>query len=336
MVVGAGIAGIQASLDLAESGFYVHLVDKSPTIGGIMPQLDKTFPTNDCSMCIVSPKLVECGRHLNINKITNSEVSRLEGEPGHFKVELVNHPRYIDLEKCTGCGVCKQHCPVTAVNEFNEGLNRRAATYIRYPQAVPLAYAIDRKTCIGCGLCEKMCLAKAIVYDQEERKTEIEVGAVVLALGNEVFNPSNFEAYSYALHPNVVTSLEFERILAPPVLSRATWSVLPTMRNRKRSPGFNVWGPGTSIIAITVIVRLFAACMPSRKRSLPRNTARILWIRPSFSWICVPMARTSKNIITGPRTNGGFALSVPGSTRVDPDPETDNLLIQYVRRTGKS
>ncbi len=214
MVVGAGIAGIQASLDLAESGFYVHLVDKSSTIGGIMPQLDKTFPTNDCSMCIVSPKLVECGRHLNINKITNSEVSRLEGEPGHFTVELVNHPRYIDLEKCTGCGVCKQHCPVTAVNEFNEGLNRRAATYIRYPQAVPLAYAIDRKTCIGCGLCEKMCLAKAIVYDQEERKTEIEVGAVILALGNEVFNPSSFEAYSYAQHPNVVTSLEFERILS--------------------------------------------------------------------------------------------------------------------------
>jgi heterodisulfide reductase subunit A len=214
MVVGAGIAGIQASLDLAESGFYVHLVDHSPSIGGLMPQLDKTFPTNDCSMCIVSPKLVDCGRHLNINKITNTEVVSVEGEVGHFKVQLVNHPRYIEPEKCTGCGVCKQHCPVTAVNEFNEGLDRRTATYIRYPQAVPLAYAIDRDACIGCGLCEKLCLAKAIVYDDEERRTTLDVGAVILAPGNEVFNPSSFDTYSYAQHPNVVTSLEFERILS--------------------------------------------------------------------------------------------------------------------------
>jgi heterodisulfide reductase subunit A2 len=214
LVVGAGIAGIQAALDLAEAGFFVHLVDSSPSIGGLMPQLDKTFPTNDCSMCIVSPKLVDCGRHLNINKITNSEVVSVAGEIGHFTVELVNHPRYIDQEKCTGCGVCKQHCPVIAVNEFNEGLNRRKATYIKYPQAVPLSYAIDRDACIGCGLCQKLCLAEAIVYDQQERRTTIEVGAVILAPGNEVFNPSAFDTYRYAGLPNVVTSLEFERILS--------------------------------------------------------------------------------------------------------------------------
>jgi heterodisulfide reductase subunit A len=133
MVVGAGIAGIQASLDLAESGFYVHLVDASPSIGGLMPQLDKTFPTNDCSMCIVSPKLVDAGRHLNINIISNTELDSVEGEVGDFTAHLVNHPRFIDPAKCTGCGVCMQHCPVTAVNEFNEGLDRRAATYIKYP-----------------------------------------------------------------------------------------------------------------------------------------------------------------------------------------------------------
>ncbi|MCG6919198.1 MAG: FAD-dependent oxidoreductase [Deltaproteobacteria bacterium] len=214
MVVGAGIAGIQASLDLAESGFYVHLVDASPSIGGLMPQLDKTFPTNDCSMCIVSPKLVDAGRHLNINIISNTEVDFVEGEVGNFTAHLVNHPRFIDPVKCTGCGVCKQHCPVTAVNEFNEGLDRRAATYIKYPQAVPLAYAIDRETCIGCGLCEKLCLAKAVVYAEEERRSTLEVGAIILAPGNEVFDPTAFDTYSYAHHPNVVTSLEFERILS--------------------------------------------------------------------------------------------------------------------------
>ena len=162
----------------------------------------------------MSPKLVDCGRHLNIDKITNTDVASVEGEVGAFKVQLVNHPRYIDVEKCTGCGVCKEHCPVTAVNEFNEGLNRRTATYIKYPQAVPLAYTIDRETCIGCGLCEKLCLAKAVVYAEEERRTTLEVGGVILALGNEVFDPSSFDTYNYARHPNIVTSLEFERILS--------------------------------------------------------------------------------------------------------------------------
>ncbi|MGD9207674.1 MAG: FAD-dependent oxidoreductase, partial [Syntrophobacterales bacterium] len=143
-----------------------------------------------------------------------TEVDSVEGEVGSFQAHLVNRPRFIDPEKCTGCGVCKQHCPVTAVNEFNEGLDRRTATYIKYPQAVPLAYAIDRETCIGCGLCEKLCLAKAIVYDEEERRSTLDVGAVILATGNEVFNPASFDTYAYAGHPNVVTSLEFERILS--------------------------------------------------------------------------------------------------------------------------
>jgi len=214
MVVGAGVAGMQASLDLAESGYYVHLVDKSPTIGGIMAQLDKTFPTNDCAMCIISPKLVEVGRHLNINILPNTEVESVEGEAGNFKVTLQCQPRYIDLEACTACGQCRLVCPATAVNEFNQKLDVREATYMRYPQAIPRGFMIDRAVCIGCGLCEKVCLAEAVHYDDTVRKTEIEVGAVVLAPGNEVFDPSQFDTYNYLGFPNVVTSLEFERILS--------------------------------------------------------------------------------------------------------------------------
>ncbi len=214
MVVGAGVAGIQASLDMANAGYYVHLVDNSPSIGGLMAQLDKTFPTNDCAMCVISPFLVEVGRHLNINIISNSELETLEGEAGAFRATLRNNPRYIDAEKCTACGQCRDVCPVTAVNEFDCNLDLRKATYIKYPQAVPLAYKIDRNTCIGCGMCEKVCLAQAIFYDDKVRQTTIEVGAVVLAMGNDVFNPSAFDTYNYANHPNVVTSLEFERILS--------------------------------------------------------------------------------------------------------------------------
>ncbi len=214
LVVGAGVAGMQASLDLANSGYYVHLVDKSPTIGGIMAQLDKTFPTNDCAMCIISPKLVEVGRHLNINIIPNTEVDTVEGEAGNFNVTLKSQPRYIDLKSCTACGQCRSVCPVTAVNEFNQKLDLREATYMRYPQAIPRGFTIDRNVCIGCGLCEKVCLAGAVHYDDQPRTSEVEVGAVILAPGNEIFDPSLFDTYNYINFPNVVTSLEFERILS--------------------------------------------------------------------------------------------------------------------------
>ena len=213
MVVGAGVAGIQASLDMANAGYYVHLVDKSSSVGGLMPQLDKTFPTNDCAMCIISPFLVEVGRHLNINIISNSELESLEGEAGAFRATVRSNPRYIDIEKCTACGQCRDVCPVTAINEFDCGLDLRKAIYIKYPQAVPLAYKIDRSLCIGCGLCEKACLAQAIFYDDKPRLTTLDVGAVVLAMGNEVFNPGGIDIYN-SNHPNIVTSLAFERLLS--------------------------------------------------------------------------------------------------------------------------
>ncbi len=163
---------------------------------------------------MISPKLVEVGRHLNIDIITNSEIKSVEGQPGNFTVTLVNRPRYIDPVKCTGCGECAKHCPVTAVNTYNKGLDPRRATYIEYPQAVPLAFAIDTDTCVGCGLCENMCIARAVNYDDTERETRITVGSIILSPGSEGYDPSGLDFLGYGKHANVVTSEEFERILS--------------------------------------------------------------------------------------------------------------------------
>ncbi|MBO8136999.1 MAG: CoB--CoM heterodisulfide reductase iron-sulfur subunit A family protein [Desulfotomaculum sp.] len=220
LVVGAGIAGIQASLDLAESGYYVHLVESSPAIGGVMPALDKTFPTNDCSMCILSPKLVDCGRHLNINVMTNSELVDLKGEPGNYKATIKTRARYVDPTKCTGCGSCAEECPVKVDDEFNQGLSKRKAIYKQYAQAFPNAYAIDKEKCLkfknpkACGKCLKVCQAGAINHEMEDEINEIEVGAVILMPGFDAYDASKLEYYGYGRVPNVVTSLEFERILS--------------------------------------------------------------------------------------------------------------------------
>lgn len=214
LVVGGGVGGIQAALDIADSGFKVYMLDKSPSIGGVMAQLDKTFPTNDCSMCILAPKLVATGRHPNITLITNSEIIGLNGEAGNFEVKIRKRSRYIDEDKCNGCGLCAQKCPVEAVDCFNEGLSRRSAIYVEYPQAVPLKFIIDREKCIGCGTCLEICKAKAIVYDQKESEAALKVGSIILAPGFEPFDAKLKSEYGYGRFPNVVSSIEFERILS--------------------------------------------------------------------------------------------------------------------------
>jgi heterodisulfide reductase subunit A2 len=214
LVVGGGIGGMQASLDLAESGFYVYLVDTSPTIGGVMSQLDKTFPTNDCAMCIMSPKLVGTGSHRNIRVITHAEIKEITGPPGSFEATILRKPRYIRPEKCTGCGECAKHCPATTVDTYNEGMSRRTAIYLRYPQAIPKVFLIDREACIGCGLCERVCLANAIDYADEQREEKLAVGSVILAPGFEVFDAARRPEFGYGVYPNVLTSIEFERILS--------------------------------------------------------------------------------------------------------------------------
>ncbi|MGQ9582186.1 MAG: FAD-dependent oxidoreductase [Thermoplasmatota archaeon] len=214
LVIGGGISGMQSSLDLADAGFMVYLVDNKPSIGGVMSQLDKTFPTNDCSMCIMAPKLVGVGRHHNIKIISYADVLAVEGGAGRFKVRVASHPRKVDPTKCTGCGTCAEECPVEAIDEYNEGLTERKVVSVRYPQSVPLVFSIDTTKCIGCGTCEYACKAHAIAYDQKERVEEIEVGAIILSPGFEPFTPPPGNPYGHGVYKNVVTSMEFERILS--------------------------------------------------------------------------------------------------------------------------
>ncbi len=214
MVVGGGISGVQAALDLADSGFRVYLVEKKPSIGGVMAQLDKTFPTNDCSMCIMAPKLVAAGRHHNIEIINNAEVQTVDGRPGNYQVTIRQNTLRVDPDKCTGCGVCAEKCPVETKDEYNENLKKRKAIYVMYPQAVPLVYSIDKNVCIGCGICTEECRADAVVYEAADKDLEINVGAVILAMGFDEFDPSLKKEYGYGEHINVLSSIEFERMLS--------------------------------------------------------------------------------------------------------------------------
>jgi len=214
LVIGGGIAGEQASLDLADQGFTVYLVERNPSIGGRMAQLDKTFPTMDCASCIGTPKMVEVGMHPNIKLLTYSEIKKISRVGKRFVVEVLRKPRYVDETKCIGCGICAQHCPIEIPNEFDEGLGLRKAIYVPFPQAVPLIYTIDKDNCIECGLCEKVCGANAIDHNQEPEEVELKVGAIIVATGYNLFNARKKEEYGYGIYDNVITGLELERFLS--------------------------------------------------------------------------------------------------------------------------
>ena len=219
LVIGGGIAGIQTALDIAEAGYPVDIVEKQPTIGGKMTQIDKTFPTLDCSSCILTPKMVECAQNENITIYSYSEVEAVTGFVGNFTVKIRRKARFVDETKCTGCGVCTEKCPVKNVpNEYNLGMNNRHAAYIPFAQAIPNVAVLDSTRCLKltkgkCGLCEKLCSAGAIDYSQKETFVEQKYGAIVAATGYNPISLENYDEFSYSQSKDVISSLEFERIL---------------------------------------------------------------------------------------------------------------------------
>ena len=218
LVIGGGIAGIQASIDLANMGLQVNLVEQTPSIGGRMAQLDKTFPTNDCSMCILAPKMIECAGHENVELFTYSEVAEVRGQAGDFKVTVRRKPRYVNVTRCTGCGDCVEKCPRRVADEFNVALGKRKVIYLPFPQAVPRKMTIDAEACLyftkgRCRVCEETCQAGAIDLDQREELVELQVGAIVLATGFDPFDPASLKEYGYGEVENVTTGLEYERLI---------------------------------------------------------------------------------------------------------------------------
>ena len=217
LVIGGGIAGIRAALDIAEAGFTVYLVEKEPSIGGNMAKLDKTFPTLDCSICILGPLMNIVAHHPNIKLYTYSEVISINGRVGDFSVKILKKPRYVREDLCRGCLICIAKCPSKTVDEFNMGLSHRKAIYVPFPQAVPRIPVIDTASCLYfqkgiCRACEKLCPANAIDFNQKEEVVEIKVGAIVVATGFEEYNISQVYEYSYGRYPNIVTGLQLERL----------------------------------------------------------------------------------------------------------------------------
>ncbi|MHA2423396.1 MAG: FAD-dependent oxidoreductase, partial [Candidatus Thorarchaeota archaeon] len=214
VIIGAGIAGMRAALDLADMGAQVYMVERLPSIGGHMSQLDKTFPTLDCSMCIQGPWMVDCSRHPNIEILAYSEVQEITGKQGDFTVNVLKRTRRVNAENCTGCGDCERVCPIEIPNEYDQGLKMRKAAYIPFPQAVPNIATIDIENCIECMMCKNTCKADAIHFDIKDETLMINAGSIIVATGYDLLDPSTVPEYGYGRFPNVVSALEYERMVS--------------------------------------------------------------------------------------------------------------------------
>lgn len=251
IVIGGGIAGIQSALDIARHNIHVWLIEREPSIGGHMAMLDKTFPTNDCSMCILSPMMADVARNPNITILTMAEVEKVESFPGHYHVTVKKHPRFINEEECTGCGECIEACPVEVYNRFDAGLGVRKAIYKPHAQAVPNIVVRDAVHCIDCSMCFDSCGKNAILRDDEEKVIEINADSIVIATGYTLFDAQKLSRFGYLRYPDVITSLEYERMQNA---SGPTHGELRRLSNGKTP---------RSVI--------FVQCVGSRNRAIGRN-----------------------------------------------------------------
>ncbi|NYT19582.1 MAG: hydrogenase iron-sulfur subunit, partial [Methanosarcinales archaeon] len=214
LVIGGGVAGIEAALTLADAGTHVYMVEKEPTIGGKMALLNEVFPTNDCSICVLAPKMTDVQNHPNIEMLTYSEITEISGSVGNFNVKGVQNPRYVIVDRCKGCiDQCSNVCPVEIPNPFDSGLGKTKAINMPIPQAVPQSAYINNEYCVGCGLCKQACPADAIDYTLKEEEFSFTVGAVIVATGYQGFDAKRKEEYGYSVYPDVMTNMELERLL---------------------------------------------------------------------------------------------------------------------------
>ncbi len=213
LIVGGGVGGCQAALDLADGGQEVILVEKTLSLGGNMAKLDKTFPTLDCSICILGPRLVEVANHPNIELLTPAELRKVSGVPGKYKVEIALWPRFVDMTKCSGCGKCAEVCPIVIPSDWNLDLKPVKAIHINFEQAVPLRSAISKEFCVECRLCEKVCERDAICLDDKPARKDLHVKAIIFATGASPYSPISYGAYGYGYIPAVITNIEFERLV---------------------------------------------------------------------------------------------------------------------------
>ena len=339
LIVGGGIAGFQAALDLAAAGVQVHMVEKSPSIGGRMAQLDKTFPTNDCAICILAPKMIETYGHKNIHVRTYAEVQKVSGSIGDFQVEILQKARFVSEEKCTGCGACMEKCPKKVDSEYEMGLAKRRAIYFPFAQAVPRVATVDKESCLyfktgKCLLCVKECQTGAIDHQMEDQVITVDVGAIIVATGFDVYKPYEMTEYGYGRYDNVLTAMEFERIINAAGPTNGHMQRLSEDKGRPKRLAF-IQCVGARDVRHNRPYCSAVCCMHSTKEAMLAREHH----SDTDSWIFYTDMRAFgkgfwEYIERGERDYGiNFIRGKPGE--ITEDPETKNLTLFYTDREAR-